>query len=315
MYYSTIDPLHLSTNGHNIRIVLMNGGLGNQTFQYIFARWLEIVTGEPCYLDDFNFFVKEPYYVVYEMDRIFKPKANLLTKYVTPEKKEEILWYYKKGNNIPSILLSMGYPLSIIAETTPYPFKGNISYMPSNMYNQFLAQAQGCNYYFGYFINPYFFRDIAGQMLQELEFIPIPDEKNREYARQIEETNSVAVHFRREPTSAFATVWRVSEESYANAVSSLEKWREENNEEEFTYFIFTDNPEDMKAHYKEAGLGDKKIVFVEGNTGSNNYLDCQLMSLCKHRIVTNSSFDYLAALLRKKRDGAMANLNPGRVIL
>ena len=32
----------------------MNGGLGNQIFQYVFFRWLEVETGESCIIDAYG---------------------------------------------------------------------------------------------------------------------------------------------------------------------------------------------------------------------------------------------------------------------
>jgi len=34
-----------------MKIITMNGGLGNQLFQYIFYRFVEVNTGEECYID------------------------------------------------------------------------------------------------------------------------------------------------------------------------------------------------------------------------------------------------------------------------
>lgn len=319
MYLSTHDPLHLSKNGQNIRIIRMNGGLGNQTFQYIFARWLEIKTGEPCYIDDFHFVnfpppnIEQGLHNGYELERVFGVKPHLLSRHVSPKQKEEMFWYYQKGVSLPDILLSMGYPLSLIAETSNFSFRGNVSWTPANMYNPLLMNTRGCTYIHGYFINVNWFKDIIGQMLRELTFIPIPDEKNQELARQIMETNSVAVHFRKR--EIFATEWQTPDGDVARAIELFEKWRVDNNGEEFTYFIFTDNPDYVREHWDDAGLSGRRTVFVEGNTNPNNYIDCQLMALCKHRIVTNSSFDYLAALIRKHRDGLIVNLCPPREIV
>ena len=41
-----------------MKIVLMNGGLGNQLFQYAFYRYIQIATNDICYIDDSAFFGK-----------------------------------------------------------------------------------------------------------------------------------------------------------------------------------------------------------------------------------------------------------------
>ena len=59
----TQDPYYL---GDDFKIVLMNGGLGNQICQYIFLRWLEINTGKKCLADDSAFCLAKPEHNGYE---------------------------------------------------------------------------------------------------------------------------------------------------------------------------------------------------------------------------------------------------------
>ena len=54
-----------------MRIVYVNGGLGNQIFQYVFFRWLEVVTGESCVMDDGLFFGGSVPHNGYELEQIF----------------------------------------------------------------------------------------------------------------------------------------------------------------------------------------------------------------------------------------------------
>ena len=45
-----------------------------------------------------------------------------------------------------------------------------------------------------------------------------------------------------------------------------------------------------------------KKVFIEGNNGLNSFKDMQLMSLCKHQIIANSSFSWWGAWLNNFKD-------------
>ena len=308
-----IDSLHLAGGRQNIRIALMNEGLGNQAFQYIFSRWIEITTGEPCYVDDTPFFAPDRSHNGYELDKIFGVKPRLLSQHIYPQKFEEILWYASKGVPMSQQLFNMGYPLSLIAETSDFSFNGNVSWTPCNEYNPSLRLVSGCIYFHGYWINVNWFKDIMDVILKELTFPELPDEKNAKLADEIENSNSIAIHFRTKGT--FADEWKMPEEAFASAVKAMEEAREKSGGEEFIYYVFSDGFDYVKEHLGEVGLADKKIVFVEGNVEPNNYIDMQLMTLCKHRIVNNSSFCYLAALLRKKRDGLIVNLNSRRGIV
>ena len=78
-----------------MRLVRMNGGLGNQLFQYIFTRYIEEKTGIECIIDDTELFYfteetrNNPAYNGYQIERIFginhKRLSNSLDKDVFDE--------------------------------------------------------------------------------------------------------------------------------------------------------------------------------------------------------------------------------------
>lgn len=60
-----------------------------------------------------------------------------------------------------------------------------------------------------------------------------------------------------------------------------------------TYFVFSDDSAWCQEHEEELGLTDVQgdVVYVTGNTGNGyNYVDMQLMSMCKKMVISNSSF-------------------------
>ena len=52
-----------------MKIVLMNGGLGNQLFQYAFYRYIQIATNDICYIDDSAFFGKNVEHNGFEIEK------------------------------------------------------------------------------------------------------------------------------------------------------------------------------------------------------------------------------------------------------
>lgn len=61
-------------------IAFMNGGLGNQTFQYIFARYIELSTKRECYLNDMDLTGKRIVHNGYELEKVFGVKPKLLSE-------------------------------------------------------------------------------------------------------------------------------------------------------------------------------------------------------------------------------------------
>lgn len=292
--------------GREQKIVLMNGGLGNQLCQYFFLRWLEIKTGKSCLASDYEFCIDNPAHNGYELERIFNIRINRLSQVIPPGIWRDMMW--KMTNRQVGIcqqLADMGYPVTIVAESNDFSFDGNIIYMDS--YAPFMAVARGFLYFHGYWIHNKYFQDIQDVLLKELKFPHIVGEGNEKYAALINSVNSVCVHIRR---GDFVTLNRSLPVSiYPWAVRKVETLTAG-----ITYFIFSDDITWCKENLTDLGLEGREVVFVEGNKGKNAYVDMQLMAMCRHRIVSNSSFSYLAALLREDRDGLIINLRPDREI-
>ncbi len=67
------------------------------------------------------------------------------------------------------------------------------------------------------------------------------------------------------------------------------------------FFIFSNDIEWCHSHLKLADA-----VYITGNKGENSYRDMQLMSMCKHNIIANSSFSWW---------GAWLNNNPDKIVI
>lgn len=92
-----------------MKIQYLNGGLANQTFQYIFARFhdLENPKDEPMLLDDSSFFVN-PVHNGYELEKVYSVKPRLLSQYFDPDVWEYMIEQKRNGISIPQILLDTG---------------------------------------------------------------------------------------------------------------------------------------------------------------------------------------------------------------
>ncbi len=294
-----------------MRIQYLNGGLANQTFQYIFYRYAQLRAPEygPWYLDDSFFWVKKQHNG-YELEKVYGVKPNLLSQEFAGEW-DSIVEAKKNGGSVPETLRRKGLLIDMVAEDAEWPqknpFAGKVYPIPCNGYYPEILRVPGENiYYHGYWINKEwmnFYRDV---FLSELSLQEPKDTDNRRIWNRIENTQSVGVHVRR---GDFVTLnWFIGETFYSQAVSQIRK-----EYPDAVYYLFSDEVEWCEAHYAELGLSDgDEIEFVKGNVNGTNHIDLFLMSKCRGLIMSNSSFSYLAALLNK---GLEFFVNPSNVRL
>ena len=90
------------------KIQFLNGGLANQAFQYIFARYYELShPGGVMYMDD-SYFALNTVHNGYELEKVFGIKPHMLSEVFDQEMWQYILEERKNGKSIPQILLIMG---------------------------------------------------------------------------------------------------------------------------------------------------------------------------------------------------------------
>ena len=305
-----------------MRLVMMNGGLGNQLFQYIFMRYIEEKSGESCIIDDLAFCGEKASHNGYEIERIFGLKPNRLSELLDADVVAEMRRVLsapvaagKKPESILTIFHDCGMDLFPIQEGNFYKdvcdYTGSIFSTPANGFYPDILRCTGNLYYYGYWINAQWMASIAGTILKELTFPPLPDKNNQDYLSQIQSAglNSVAVHVRRGDFIDYG--WLLSPKFYEETMSNLRKKIKKP-----TFFLFSDDMPWVKEHLQDLGiLPSDECVFVEGNVHGKNYIDMQLMSQCRGMVIANSSFSYLAALLNTREDKLVWTPTPGREIL
>lgn len=290
-----------------MKISLISGGLGNQIYHYIFAKFIEEYTHEPVLLDN-TFFYKNKVHNGFEIDKIFlNSKLNLLSEYFAYDEWEYIL--KKVGDNSLPYFIQKNFSfigeyvtdktILYIAQTQPvltkviqpYQFEPNIVNISApNIY------------YYGYWQNDDYLNKSKGKqkVLKELQFEPITDDSNKKYYDNIINSNSIGVHIRR---GDFINLgWSKECNEYCIAVNQMKNKLFENDITNTVYFIFSDDIEWCENNRKELGFTSKdEVVFVEGNSGNgNNYIDIQLMSNCKYLVLTKkSSFSRISKLFNQ----------------
>lgn len=157
-------------------------------------------------------------------------------------------------------------------------------------------------YVFGVFQNAEMVEENKVQILEKLEFAPIQGEQNMELVSRItSEDNSVAIHIRKGKDYA-ALDWynnTCPASYYHEAISRIRDLIGK----EPSIYVFTDNP-----HWVKDNLSDISYTLVDWNptSGWGSHFDMQLMSLCKHNIISNSTYSWW---------GAYLNRNPEKIVI
>jgi len=243
-----------------MRIVYIQGGLGNQIFQYAFFRYLIKKGYRRVYLDGTAGFISK--HGGFELKRLFPAIA----------KDKRVLTYWKAR------------PFYLLGELLRLVFRIDLrtgEEQPAGRKIWWKAHWQEYRY-------AEYVRD---ELAQSLAFIPIEDEKNKTAQQQMVSTNAVSIHVRRgdylKPHMRL-TFGDICTREYYNEAISYIRQKVENPQ----FFVFSDDPDWVKANLSPEGA-----VYVDWNRGTESFRDMQLMSFCKHHIIANSSFSWWGAWL------------------
>jgi len=277
----------------------MSGGLANQTFQYIFSRYLEETTKSRVFIDNSRFDEFKAHNG-HELEYVFPniKKSLLFSEYFKSDIWREMITKIKTANiTVAQQLLRAGMDLTMLVEyrdiNSAGKFTGKILRTPPYKYNSAVAKIPGNIYYAGYWINSGWFNAYKDILLKELSFRPINNARNKLFENEICRSQSIGIHIRR--GDYIKLNWALPESYYYCVISSLSKQYPN-----ATYFIFSDNIEWCKQNAMPLGFIKKQTIFIEGNYDyKNNYIDLLLMTLCKKLVVGVSSFGYLAAILNE----------------
>lgn len=153
----------------------------------------------------------------------------------------------------------------------------------------------------GYWQSQRYFLPIADEIRQLFTVTHQLQGENLEWANRMRNSNSVSLHVRRGDMVHNPEVAKVHGScSLDYYTSAAKKIADEVGAPEF--FIFSDDPEWCSTHLN---IGYPTYI-VDNNLGNQAYLDMQLMCLCKHNIIANSSFSWW---------GAWLNKNPGKRVI
>lgn len=279
-----------------MQIIMLNGGLGNQMFQYIFALYLAQKNAHVV-LEDSAFFDAHVEPDLFKIPKFFPAGIfPRLSEYFSPDVWEEMLLLKERGKSMIEQLYEGGLPIHYVQEMNS---AGPSCAAPTTIIKKD-APAVSVNlsheqtvYFWGYWITDFYFREIQDTFLSQFHFPSFPTTAQEEMARRIcSFQNAAAIHVRR---GDMAKLGRSNPLQYfRQAIRKLESLIHIDH-----FYLFSDDLPYCMNHAKELGLASirSRLTVVDGNRGAHDYVDMQLMSLCRFRIIDQSSFSFLAGLL------------------
>lgn len=251
-------------------IVKIIGGLGNQMFQYAYAKALQ-VKGYDVKID-ISAFDTYKLHGGYQLD-----KYNIDLKAST--KKENNKFY--KNDILSKVFRRLGYDSSNIIGENSLLFDGN------------LLDIEEDNYVSGYFQTELYFKNLRETLYKEF----IVRDKYSFYTKEMAENilnqlTSCSIHVRRGDfiNNTNITIHGSCDLSYYIQAVDFMNLEYGN----LQYFVFSDDITWVKENLK---IEDAK--YIQSEEIRLPHEDIYLMSLCSHNIIANSSFSWWGAWLNQ----------------
>lgn len=156
-----------------------------------------------------------------------------------------------------------------------------------------LLQSSGDTYY-NIYGDPCNLEGVEKEVKNDFCFSPFEDKNNIEMADKIKGTESVAIHARVVHFD-YGMKEILSRDYYKKAVNYMKR----KIDKPISFFLFSDNMNWCRENLDILGLGSENVTLVDFNKGENAFRDMQLMSLCKHIVIANSTFSWWAGFLIK----------------
>jgi hypothetical protein len=259
---------------------MLNGGLGNQLFQYAAARALAIKHQTQVVLDDYllQSVQKKVTSRVYELNN-FNVECSLADS-------RRLVWE-RRITRFPKMFHKLT-KRRVYCETSR-GFDYRVKSLPDDVYLR------------GYWQSYRYFSDIKPELIKEISINRTHSPYVAKLLQGTFSTDSVAVHVRRgdyvslENAAKFHGV--LSVDYYIKASSIINKVVKTP-----LYFIFSDDIRWCKEHLIQH---INNVLFVGDELQMQPWEDFDLMKNCKHHIIANSSFSWWSAWLSMETNYGM----------
>ncbi|HSC54395.1 MAG TPA: alpha-1,2-fucosyltransferase [Phnomibacter sp.] len=260
-------------------VVKLQGGLGNQMFQYAIGK--AMATRLHCsfyfdhrFLDDRSANANWTFRT-FDLDVFGLPERRADTQTLASFFSNSS-WLKNKG-----VQLGWLKPNQVIKERH-FHYDGHLQY------------ARGHLYLDGYWQSPKYFENVQDELRKELRIVIPTEPGSGDLLNRIRNCNSVCINVRRGDflSNSFHAV--CSENYFENAISYMQK-----NISDPIFFVFSDDKDWAQQVFGEMG---NAVIVGEIHDGLKYSNKLMLMAACKHFIIPNSSFAWWAVWLANQKD-------------
>lgn len=261
-------------------IARIEGGLGNQLFQYAAARSLADRLGCDLALDlrGLEKNGDRPFQLDLYRIRAFIADSNQLQDLPNPR------------------VSRWGRVRQRLSQTAPALFPFPIFWPRSFAFDRSFNQIFDPKYLIGYWQSEKYFGWNRIRMLEDMQLVT-PMSVDIPLMAEICSKRSVALHVRRgdyvSNTSSAQFHGLCDLAYYETAISNLKTHFSDIN-----VFVFSDDPEWARANLRL----DVPIRIVDSNSTDKGHIDLELMRACRHHVIANSSFSWWGAWLSQSAD-------------
>lgn len=254
-------------------IVKLQGGLGNQLFQFAAGLALARRHATPLKIDT-SFLKADPlgHYTKRELE------LNVFDLELKEATEEDLKRFPLHENRY----------IRKLKEWVPFSFNTMVFNERGHHFNPYFSKLPANTYLNGYWQSEQYFKPVSPELKTVLKFKPGNVLSDPELEKRITDTNSVSIHVRRGDyvslNSANTFHGICGPDYYQKAISLFPA--------DATFYVFSDDLEWCRENLHSG----QSMEFIKT---PNAYTDFYLMHKCRHHIIANSSFSWWAAWLNQ----------------
>lgn len=258
-------------------IIRISGGIGNQMFQYAFKQQLDYIANCKNTID-IRFFENRNVHNGYELNKVFDIDDETYDGSIkAPSEVHPIIYrgLYRIGKRF---YVTKKYAMEVLID-----------------YYEKYKSFSGEKYYLdGYWQSEEYFKDVKDEVRESFIFPQFCEESNINLCKRICQENAIALHVRRGDfleSSKFVCLGKT--DYYQQAIKYIS--------DKVNSPIFVVLSDDIDWCRNNLHLNEGSI-YVDWNKNDKSFRDMQIMSICSHCIIANSSFSWWGAWLNKNPD-------------